>query len=132
MNKASKIFATLTGAASAMLLSGALSAAPETIEDGAYTAEQAKAGEPLYAQHCQSCHNREFYVQSFRNRVNQPVAFMFEEILGTMPMNAPGFLPDHEYEAIFAYVLQLLDFPAGDTELSYADGMMFDVRIVAP
>ncbi|MGM0633703.1 MAG: cytochrome c [Pseudomonadota bacterium] len=105
---------------------------PETIADGVYTEEQAANGETLYEENCSSCHNMGFYEQSLGNRVNQPVSFMFEEVLGTMPLDAPGFLPIETYEDIFAYIFSGLGFPAGDVELRYDSGMMDQVRLVQP
>lgn len=131
MNKA-RLY--LASAISAVALFGATVVAandPRTVKDGVYSEEQAARGAPLYYEHCASCHNADFYKSSLSNRVNQPVAFMFEEILGTMPLNAPGFLPDQTYEDIFAYILQVVGFPAGDSDLTYASGEMNTIRLQA-
>lgn len=134
MNKARVFFAStaMTATLTLACTTAVVADDPETIADGVYTEEQAANGEALYEEHCSSCHNMDFYENSLGNRVNQPVAFMFEEVLGTMPMNAPGSLPDETYEDIFAYIFQGLGFPAGDTELRYSTGIMEQVRLVQP
>lgn len=133
MHKARVFFASAFAASLTMACStGVVASDPETIADGVYTEEQAARGQPLYQEHCANCHDMGFYAQSLGNRVNQPVAWMFEEILGTMPMTAPGSLPDQTYEDIFAYILSGLGFPAGDQELTYGSGGMQDIRLVTP
>ena len=131
MHKAKLMFASAVTAA-ALAAGAAFANDPVTVADGVYSEAQAERGEPLYNQHCAACHNAEFYVQSLNNRVNQPASWMFEEILGTMPMNAPGFLPDQHYEDIFAYILKVVGFPAGEEDLRYAGGGMNNIRLVAP
>lgn len=132
MNKARVFFASAAMTATLAASTAVVADTPETIADGAFTEEQAENGQALYEEHCSSCHNLEFYEQSLGNRVNQPVSFMFEEVLGTMPLNAPGFLPIETYEDIFAYIFSGLGFPAGDTELRYDSGMMDEVLLVQP
>ncbi len=132
MKKSKLYLATAFTAAVALSGTAVIANDPVTVKDGVYSEEQAARGAPLYYEHCSSCHNAEFYKSSLSNRVNQPVAFMFEEILGTMPLNAPGFLPDQTYEDIFAYILQVVGFPAGDSDLTYASGDMNTIRLQAP
>ncbi|MEX1196684.1 MAG: cytochrome c [Pseudohongiellaceae bacterium] len=134
MNKPRVFFASaaMTAALTLACTSAVVADEPETIADGAFTEEQVNNGQALYEEHCSSCHNMGFYEDSLGNRVNQPVSFMFEEVLGTMPLNAPGFLPIETYEDIFAYIFSGLGFPAGDTELRYDSGMMDQVRLVQP
>lgn len=132
MNKATVFFASAAMTATLAFSTAVVADQPETIADGAFTEEQVENGQALYEEHCSSCHNLEFYEQSLGNRVNQPVSFMFEEVLGTMPLNAPGYLPIETYEDIFAYIFDGLGFPAGDTELRYDSGMMENVLLVQP
>jgi len=107
-------------------------AQPATIKDGAYTVEQAEAGKELYERRCSSCHNADFYKTAFSNRNNQPLAYMFEEILVTMPADMPGSLMDQEYEQILAHILSITGFPAGNAPLDYNGGSMHTVNIVPP
>lgn len=114
------------------LLGGHASAQSTTLKDGIYTVEQAAAGKELYDLRCGACHNADFYRNSFRNRNNQQLQFMFEEILVSMPADTPGSLMDSEYEVVFAHIMSLVGYPAGDSELNYADGSMADILIVPP
>jgi len=93
----------------------------ETITEyqGIYSAEQAKRGKPEFYSYCASCHNEQFFINAVKQRVDQPVIYLFEEIITTMPMNAPGFLRDELYEDIFTYILESTGLPAGDTDLTY-------------
>lgn len=114
------------------LLGSYASAQSATVKDGVYTVEQAAAGKELYDQRCGACHNVDFYRNSFRNRNNQQLQFMFEEILVSMPADTPGSLMDSEYEVVFAHIMSLVGYPAGEVELNYANGSMADISIVPP
>jgi mono/diheme cytochrome c family protein len=130
MNKIS--LSMMSAAVSLVAACSAVAAQPQTIEDGVYTVEQAEAGKPLFEQRCSACHNADFYRGSLSNRNNQPLAYMFEEILVTMPADMPGSLMDAEYEAILAHILQLTGYPAGDAPLDYNSGTMHTVNIIPP
>ena len=116
----------LTGTAAA----GA-GAAPTSLSDGAYTAEQSAAGQPLFEKSCSSCHNVDFYKNVLQTWRGEPLQYLFEQVMSAMPADNPGSLYDSEYEQIFAHVLELTGFPAGDTELSYSSGMMMDIEVEA-
>jgi hypothetical protein len=96
---------------------------------GIYSSEQALRGKPEFYSYCASCHNNEqFFNNAIKQRVDQPVIYLFEEIITTMPMNAPGFLRDELYEDIFAYLLQNAGLPADDTDLTYTIMKQNDFR----
>src|SRR5690554_6725534 len=120
---------TTTMAAVAFSISSAMAA---TLEDGVYTAEQAEAGKEVFERRCSACHNADFYRVSLANRNGQPLTWMFEEILGTMPADMPGSLSDAEYESILAHILELTGFPAGEKPLDYASGSMDGISVVPP
>lgn len=120
-------------AVSAVLLAGSYAIAQsKTVKDGVYTADQAAAGKELYERRCGACHNVDFYRTAFTNRNNQPLQYMFEEILVNMPADTPGSMMDSEYEIVFAHILSLVGYPAGDTELSYGNGSMADISVIPP
>lgn len=127
-----KIRVSMITAAAAAVFACTAVAQPKTIKDGVYTAEQAETGKALYEQRCSACHNADFYRGTLSNRNNQPLAYLFEEILVTMPADMPGSLMDSEYEAILAHILQLTGFPEGEEPLDYAGGTMHTVNIVPP
>jgi hypothetical protein len=125
------VVAVLTVSA-AVLVGSYASAQSATVKDGVYTVEQAAAGKELYERRCGACHNTDFYKTAFTNRNNQPLQFMFEEILVNMPADTPGSMMDSEYEIVFAHILSLVGYPAGDTELNYGNGSMADISVVPP
>lgn len=105
-----------------------------TIWDGVYTREQAEAGRAPYSGSCGLCHGRRLNgvaddndMQSgpplagnrfLRNWNGRSIGSLFTYTHFTMPLSNPGFLPDEDYAAIIAYMLEVTDVPAGDTPLS--------------
>lgn len=104
-------------------------AAPTSLGAGAYTAEQAAIGKPMFESNCSTCHNADYYKTVFQSWRGQPVQYLFEQIMSAMPADKPGALLDSEYEDIMAYMFEITGFPAGDTRLSYSSGMMRDINI---
>jgi len=104
-------------------------AAPTALGEGVYTAEQAVTGKATFEQNCLTCHNADFYKTVFQTWRGQPMLYLFEQIMSAMPADKPGALLDNEYEDVLAYVLQITGFPAGDTRLEYANGMMREIPI---
>ena len=84
-----------------------------------FTIGQARRGSGLFRDNCVSCHaSSEFTGSSFQRRWrNRAVGDIYEFILYSMPDDNPGGLPEQTYADIIAYMLDLNDFPAGDTEL---------------
>ena len=113
----------LTLAAWVALLAGYASAqegAPEASSGNAfYTVEQARRGSGFFRVHCYECHvSSEFARSTFEERwTNRAVGDFYEFVVYSMPLDYPGGLPEQTYADIIAYVLQLNDFPAGETEL---------------
>ena len=103
-----------------------LPAATRTVWDGAYTEDQAKRGEAVYAAECRSCHGADLAGQQSRligNRFmsdwrEDNLASLFNRIKAGMPFDAPASLRDEEYFDVTAYVLQQNAFPAGTEELN--------------
>jgi len=104
-------------------------AAPTSLMEGAYTAEQADTGQPLFEQNCSTCHNADYYKTVLQTWRGQPLMYLFEQVMSAMPADKPGALTDTEYEDVFAYMLRLVGFPEGDTRLQYAGGMMADIPL---
>jgi mono/diheme cytochrome c family protein len=95
---------------------------------GAYTAAQAAAGQPLYDKNCSSCHavdltggsgpaltgkNFVSYLQFTKITGAQLLSFISTQ----MPYNAPGSLSATDYQSIFAYILKINHYKAGSTAL---------------
>ncbi len=101
-----------------------------TIKDGVYTEAQAETGKLVYEQYCAGCHSERDYRQAWPGWENRTVEQFWFKILGEMPLDNPGFLSDGEYTDVTAYILSLLDYPAGDTALDPYSGM--DQIIIVP
>ncbi len=95
----------------------------KTVDDGVFTAEQVTAGQIVYDLQCKTCHNMRFYRDTLRSWNNQPLLYLWEAIMGTMPADNPGSLMFEEYTDVIAYILHEQGFPAGETELDPDNGM---------
>jgi len=116
----------------AVLASGVMAdagAQPTSLMEGVYTAEQAATGKALFEQNCSTCHNADYYKTVLQTWRGQPLMYLFEQVMSAMPADKPGALMDSEYEDVFAYLLQLVGFPAGVTRLQYAGGSVEDIAI---
>jgi mono/diheme cytochrome c family protein len=110
-------------------LSGSAQQSPaaRSVWDGVYTAEQAKRGESLYAQHCSSCHGSTFEGGEMApplaggafnaNWNGLSLGDLAERIRISMPQNNPGSLSRQQYVDILATMLGGGEFPQGKTEL---------------
>lgn len=95
--------------------------------DGVYTEEQAKRGDPLYAQYCGSCHGPDLAGGEMApgltggefsaNWNDLSLGDLFERIRISMPQNAPGTLSRQQNADILAFILHKANVPAGKTEL---------------
>ena len=97
-----------------------------TIWDGVYTVEQADRGADTAGTVCFACHSASEWTTPMFIRVwsGRPIHQIWENLRMTMPYDSPGRLTAQEYADVVAYMLELNDVPAGDTELpSDADGL---------
>lgn len=129
MSKLKHIVPTSLALIGALVCSGGSFAETLTTQDGVYTEAQAKRGEKVYEQHCQACHVPAFYESKFKVWNNQPLSALYDTVSFSMPESNPGGLPLQEYTDVMAYIFSLLDYPAGDTELSHTDGSMEDIIV---
>jgi mono/diheme cytochrome c family protein len=98
-----------------------------SVWDGVYGAEQAKRGEPLYAQHCSSCHGTTFEGGEMApplaggafnaNWNGLSLGDLVERIRISMPQNRPNSLSRQQYVDILAAMLAAGEFPSGTMEL---------------
>jgi S-disulfanyl-L-cysteine oxidoreductase SoxD len=99
--------------------------APGSVLAGAYTAEQAKRGQALYAKECAACHGDTLggmdpipalsgadFVGHWKN-----VGELFDKTSTTMPAIAPGSLSGEQVADVISYILSVNKYPAGSTEL---------------
>ena len=104
-------------------------AAPTSLGAGVYSKEQAEIGKAVFSQNCSSCHNADYYKTVLQTWRGQPMTYLFEQVMSAMPADKPGALLETEYEDAFAYIFELVGFPAGETRLEYANGMMNDISL---
>ena len=95
----------------------------KTVSDGVFTAAQVDSGQMVYDSTCKACHNMRFYRDTLKSWNNQPLIYLWESIMGTMPADNPGSLLLDEYTDVIAYILSENGFPAGDTKLDPDNGM---------
>lgn len=100
-----------------------------TTLDGVYTEAQAQRGEAVYEQHCKACHTPEFYETKFQAWSSQPLVALYDTVSFSMPESNPGGLALQDYTDVMAYIFALLDYPAGEKELSHNDGSMSQITI---
>lgn len=117
--------------ATAVIFGAPALAQEKTVKDGVFTQAQVDAGKAVYDSSCKNCHNMRFYRDTLRSWSNQPLLYLWENILGTMPADNPGSLMLDEYTDVIAYILNENGFPTGETKLD-PDANMGDIDIVSP
>ena len=109
--------------------------------DGVYTEEQAKRGEPLYAQYCASCHGPDMAGGEMApgltggefsaNWNDLSLGDLFERMRISMPQNAPGSLSRQQNADILAFILKKSNVPAGTGELPTATEQLATMKFLA-
>ena len=94
-----------------------------TIWDGVFTTEQAIRGRQTATENCIACHppgdwSRATFLEGWAG--GRPLGDLYVKIQRTMPLDDPGRLTPAAYADIIAYMLQLHDAPAGETDLGSA------------
>ena len=109
-----------------------------SVWDGAYTKEQAKRGQPLYNQHCASCHGDSLSGgesapplaggEFLSNWNGLTAGDLFERIRTTMPLGKPR-LPREVNADILAYLFSFNEFPPGTKDLTNSAEALKSIRI---
>jgi mono/diheme cytochrome c family protein len=109
--------------------------------DGAYTIDQAKRGEKLYAEKCASCHGPDMNGGEMApgltggeftaNWNDLSLGDLFERMRISMPQNAPGSLSRPENADILAYILNKGNYPPGNTELPSQTEALNGIKFIA-
>ena len=116
--------------------------AASTVLDGVFTAAQARRGQRVYSQNCQSCHGSDLrgdgdMAPSIAGNdlivfwTDVPVGSLFERIKVSMPADGPGRLSDEEYTDVVAFLLDASSYPAGEAELPADKAALDEIMIVA-
>jgi mono/diheme cytochrome c family protein len=101
--------------------------ATKSVNEGVYTADQAKAGEAVYKEQCAACHGDNLEGSGpmpplagkdfLSNWQGKTVGDVFEKTQTSMPATAPGTLTPEQTSQIVAYMLNISKYPAGATAL---------------
>ena len=94
-----------------------------------YSPEQAERGKAIFESHCAVCHGATLAgaagpplagedFASYLDFSKITAAQLLHFIMTQMPYNAPGSLPKASYEAVFAYILSVNKYPAGEQSLN--------------
>jgi quinoprotein glucose dehydrogenase len=126
----------------AVLLTPMASIALSGTDAGIYSLEQAAAGRIVYGRECAACHGPELEGGEagpglaglgFRSRwKNLPLAELFDLTRQTMPVTNPAGLPDAEYAAVVAYILNRNAYAAGSDSLLADAGALAEYKFVDP
>ena len=111
----------------------------KSVNDGVYTAEQAKKGEAIYKEQCAACHGDNLegagpmpalagkdFLTTWQGKT---VGDLFEKTHTSMPATAPGSLTPEQAAEITAYQLAKSNFPAGTTPLDTKMETLLQIKI---
>jgi alcohol dehydrogenase (cytochrome c) len=94
-----------------------------SVTQGVFAAAQARAGQAVYVAHCATCHGADFNPGPGAKQVagsafrttwkGRNVGDLYALIRTTMPPGGGGSLPDADYLAVTAYLLEANGWPAG-------------------
>jgi alcohol dehydrogenase (cytochrome c) len=106
---------------------------------GVFSAAQARAGQQAYERACAACHGVDFqpaagspplkggaFLSNWRGR---SVGDLFAYTRENMPVGQGGSLPDTQYLALVAYMLEVNDFPAGEEPLDLDGAILGTIGI---
>ena len=114
----------------------------KSVLDGIYTAAQAERGKAVYAMNCAGCHGEKqeggnsgptLSGPDFTNGYKDGSAgALLTKISQDMPSSAPGSLEPQQYADVFAFVLSVNKYPAGQTEAPKDPADLKNVKMAAP
>jgi mono/diheme cytochrome c family protein len=116
--------------------------APASVLDGIYTTAQAERGKKVYEDTCVGCHGPKLEGGASGPTLSGPdftsgykdgsAGALLNKISQDMPSNAPGSLEPQQYADVFAYVLSVNKYPAGQTEAPKDPAALKTVKMAAP
>jgi S-disulfanyl-L-cysteine oxidoreductase SoxD len=106
-------------------------AAMMSVYDGVYTAAQADRGDQTQRRECSACHStNDWAAGRLLGGWNGRSAFdLVSHIRNTMPMDSPGRLSLEQYTDIVAFIFELNDIPAGDTEMAPEEAALRQITV---
>ena len=116
--------------------------APGSVNDGIYTAAQADRGKAVYAASCAGCHGDKAEGGAAGPALSGPdftsgykdgsAGALLNKISQDMPSSAPGSLEAQQYADVFAYVLSVNKYPAGQVEAPKDAAALKSVKMAVP
>ena len=116
--------------------------ATRSVNEGVYTADQAKKGEGLYKEQCAACHGDNLEGSGpmpplagkdfLANWGGKPVAEVFDKTQTSMPATAPGSLTPEQTADVIAYMLSVGKYPAGSADLPGKADDLKQITLDAP
>jgi mono/diheme cytochrome c family protein len=116
--------------------------ATRSVNEGVYTADQAKKGEATYKEQCAACHGDNLEGSGpmpplagkdfLGNWGGKTVGDLYEKTQTTMPATAPGTLMPAQVADILAFLLKSSKYPAGSTALEGKVEALLPISLDAP
>jgi S-disulfanyl-L-cysteine oxidoreductase SoxD len=116
--------------------------AARSVNEGVYTADQAKRGEGVYKEQCAACHGDNLEGSGpmpplagkdfLMNWEGKTLGDVYEKVQTTMPATAPGTLTPEQTADIVAYMLSKDSYPAGSAALEGKADSLAKIKLDAP
>jgi mono/diheme cytochrome c family protein len=116
--------------------------ATRSVNEGVYTADQAKKGEGLYKEQCAACHGDNLEGSGpmpplagkdfLANWTGKTLGDLYEKTQTTMPATAPGTLTPEQTADIVAFLLSKDNFPTGAVALEGKTEPLAQIKIEEP
>jgi mono/diheme cytochrome c family protein len=116
--------------------------ATRSVNDGVYTADQAKRGEGLYKEQCAACHGDNLEGSGpmpplagkdfLANWTGKTLGDLYEKTQTTMPATAPGTLTPEQTADIVSYLLSKDNYPTGSAALEGKMEPLLQIKLDAP
>jgi mono/diheme cytochrome c family protein len=116
--------------------------ATRSVNEGVYTADQAKKGEGLYKEQCAACHGDNLEGSGpmpplagkdfLANWGGKTVGDLYEKTQTTMPATAPGTLSPEQTADILAYMFSKDNYPTGSAALEGKMEPLLQIKIEGP
>jgi len=116
--------------------------ATRSVNEGVYTADQAKKGEAAYKEQCAACHGDNLEGSGpmpplagkdfLGNWGGKTVGDLYEKTQTTMPATAPGTLTPEQAADVVAFLLSKDNFPTGSAALEGKMEPLLKIKIEAP
>ena len=116
--------------------------ATRSVNEGVYTADQAKKGEGLYKEQCAACHGDNLEGSGpmpplagkdfLANWNGKTLGDLYEKTQTTMPATAPGTLSPEQTADIVAYILSKDNYPTGAAALEGKTEPLAQIKIEEP